>query len=39
MVRQKEEFKSWNEYVEFARECDQDPLFKKILDRFIKITS
>jgi len=39
MVKKKKEFKTWDEYVEFAHECDKDPLFKKALDTFIKITA
>lgn len=32
-------FESWEEYIEFAHECDQDPLFKKALDKFVEITA
>lgn len=35
----KETFETWEEYVSFARECDKDPLFKKALDKFIKLTT
>lgn len=34
-----DKFEKWDNYVEFAQECDKDPLFKKILDRFIEITA
>ena len=39
MEKIKGKFKNWEEYVKFARECDQDPLFKRLLDKFMKITS
>ncbi len=32
-------FENWDEYVEFAHECDRDPLFKKAVDKFIEITA
>lgn len=39
MEKTKEKFEEWEEYVKFASECDKDPHFRKVLNRFIKITS
>jgi len=39
MKPKKEKFETWDEYVDFARECDSDPRFKKILEKFVEITT
>ena len=39
MEKIKDKFEKWEDYVKFARECDKDTNFKKLLDKFIKITS